>query len=278
VETPTGAWWAVFLGCRPYADDMYNTGRETFLAPVSWDHAWPLINPGHQEVQYRYRYPIGPVVPTDRSYGGNFTQRDEFDRDSLDRNWMFLRTPHERWYDLDSRKGYLKMQLRPASCSGSMNPSFLGHRQQHLQCSATTALDFDATHENEKAGLVIFQNETHYYYLCSSINKGRPVVQLYRAEGDSIALMSEALLHAESNRIQLRIEAHRDVYSFLYARDPDQWVPVMKGVDGTVLSTKVAGGFVGCVFGLYATSLGAPSGNVAYFDWFEYVGDDEVYR
>ena len=31
VETPDGAWWAVFLGCRPYEGGrLYNTGRETF--------------------------------------------------------------------------------------------------------------------------------------------------------------------------------------------------------------------------------------------------------
>jgi len=32
------------------------------------------------------------------------------------------------------------------------------------------------------------------------------------------------------------------------------------------------------VYALYATSLGKPSQTSAYFDWFEYVGDDEVYK
>ena len=34
VRTQESQWWAVFLGVRPYADDSYNTGRETFLLPV----------------------------------------------------------------------------------------------------------------------------------------------------------------------------------------------------------------------------------------------------
>jgi xylan 1,4-beta-xylosidase len=70
VQTLNGEWWSVFLGCRPYADDYYNTGRETFLAPVAWKDCWPLINPGFKEVQYRYPYPVHPVVPTSRTNGG----------------------------------------------------------------------------------------------------------------------------------------------------------------------------------------------------------------
>jgi xylan 1,4-beta-xylosidase len=35
VDTPDGKWWATFLAVRPYGDDLYNTGRETFLLPVS---------------------------------------------------------------------------------------------------------------------------------------------------------------------------------------------------------------------------------------------------
>jgi xylan 1,4-beta-xylosidase len=278
VKTRTGDWWAVFLGCRPYADDMYNTGRETFLAPVAWQHGWPLINPGHAEVQYRYRYPVEPAVMVGRPHGGNFTMRDEFDHDSLDRSWMFLRTPHERWYDLRVCKGFLTMRLRPASCSGLMNPSFLGHRQQHLECSAATALAFRARHENEKAGLIIFQNEHHYYYLCSSLEEDRPVVQLYRSAGDSIALMASTFLDGQPESLGLKIEAHGNTYSFLYAQEPRTWMTMMDSVDGTVLSAKVAGGFVGCVFALYATSLGGPAENAVSFDWFEYVGNDEVYR
>jgi xylan 1,4-beta-xylosidase len=54
VETPGGKWWAVFLGCRPYENNTFNTGRETFMAPVEWKEGWPIINPNFAEVQYTY--------------------------------------------------------------------------------------------------------------------------------------------------------------------------------------------------------------------------------
>ncbi|MGH1558535.1 family 43 glycosylhydrolase [Caulobacter segnis] len=37
VDTPDGQWWATFLAVRPYGDDLYNTGRETFLLPVEME-------------------------------------------------------------------------------------------------------------------------------------------------------------------------------------------------------------------------------------------------
>lgn len=43
VSTPEGDWYAVFLACRPYEEDFYNTGRDTYLLPVSWENGWPTI-------------------------------------------------------------------------------------------------------------------------------------------------------------------------------------------------------------------------------------------
>jgi len=36
----------VILGARPYGDNLYNTGRETFLLPVRWVNGWPIILAG----------------------------------------------------------------------------------------------------------------------------------------------------------------------------------------------------------------------------------------
>jgi xylan 1,4-beta-xylosidase len=53
------------------------------------------------------------------------------------------------------------------------------------------------------------------------------------------------------------------------------WQPVAEGIDGRILSTPFAGGFVGTYIGMYASSNGQLSANTADFDWFEYVGLDE---
>ncbi|MDP2885791.1 MAG: glycoside hydrolase family 43 protein [Ignavibacteria bacterium] len=289
VQTESGSWWAVFLGCRPYRpfDQNYvNTGRETFLAPVEWQGEWPVINPGYEKVQYHYHVPIeSSASPGGVPHGGNFVIKDDFNTADLNSEWAFLRTPRERWYDLKERKGWLAMRIRQETCADAVNPSFLGHRQQHAIGSASVSLQFSPNAENEKAGLLIFQNETHFYYLCKSILGGKPVIQLLSSEteGDKARTMQLVALQEldgsfAEKPVGLKIEAQSSTYSFLYSTQKDKWTLLKYGVDARFLSTRVAGGFVGCMYALYATSLGIPSTSTAYFDWFEYAGNDEAYR
>ena len=286
VETQNGAWWTVFLGCQPYNDDYFNTGRETFLVPVTWNDGWPSIVPHDQLVKIHYPYPLpSSEEKSELHYGGNFEYTDNFDAEVLDLDWEFLRVPHEKWYNLTDKPGFLSIQLRPETCSGNMNPSFLGRRQQHAECSASVAMEFLPAAENEKAGLVVFQNESHYYFLCKGKEDGKQAIQLFRSVDTPTVKVPMQLLASQTlspgddgKEISLKIEAHGNLYSFLYSLGPNKWSSLKDSIDGTYLSTKVAGGFVGCMFALYATSLGNPSESKAYFDWFKYKGDNEVYR
>ena len=290
VETESGEWWAVFLACRPYelvtawGEEYINTGRETFLAPVEWNEGWPIINPGHETVQYQYPFPTkSSALQSAIPLSGNFTYRDEFDAEKLKLNWIFLRTPLEQWHSLSERKGSLALRLRSETAAGKGNPSFIGHRQQHLRGSASVALSVEPKAENEKAGLLVFQNEKHFYLLCKSVENGESVVQLYRSPGkqsasDEMELLASRRIKRESMPVHLKVQARGDVYSFSYALDPSQWNVLKDSVDAKFLSTRAAGGFVGCIYALYATSGGKPSTTTAYVDWFEYAGDDEMYK
>jgi alpha-N-arabinofuranosidase len=288
VQANDGSWWAVFLGCRPYRPyegNYYNTGRETFMAPVSWKEDWPIINPGSELVRYRYPLPMRPSASgVEIPMSGNFTVRDEFTSEKLNAHWTFLRTPRELWYDLRERKGWLALRVRPQSWSEAANPTFLGRRQQHLRGSASVELDFSAGAESEKAGLLVFQSEQHFYFLCKSVTQATPVVQLYRSEEatrqtSNMELLASQELGEEAGKkpLGLRIDANGGAYSFLYSTQPGKWIPLKEEVDGRFLSTRVAGGFVGCMFAMYATSLAAASKNTAFYNWFEYTGRDETY-
>ncbi len=282
VETQTGEWWAVFLGCRPYEDDYYNTGRETFLAPVKWIDGWPVINPDYETVQYAYPVPqtghTGEVPGA--GFSGNYHYHDEFDNDTLDYRWIFLRTPRTEWYSLTQRKGMLALKLQPETCAEKVNPSFAGFRQAHHKGHVSVKLSFDAQTAHEKAGLLIFQNETHYYFLSKSTANGIPVVELFQSDKDDgrLQLLKSAVLAEAADSVFLKIKAHNDTYSFWYAQKPDAWTLLEDHLPAKFLSTKEAGGFVGSVYALYATSSGQASDNTAYFDWFDYRGEDDVYR
>ncbi len=281
VQTKNGTWYAVYLACRPYEGDMYNIGRETFLNPVTWtEDGWPVILKGNEVIQYRYPIPMPdinkkPVNP----FSGNYTFQDDFNEQTLNIRYTFLRTVTENWYNTSDKKGWLSLQLRPQTVGGRNNPSFVGFRQAHHQAMVTTKLQFAPTTESEKSGLVIFQNEQTFYYLCKSLSGGKPVVQLYGGTSDSLnmQLLKEQPLKSGNKEVLLRIEPKNDIYTMSFSTDGKSWIK-LQDVDGKILSTAKAGGFVGSVFGLYATSLGKASNAKAHFDWFQYKGDDPVFR
>jgi alpha-N-arabinofuranosidase len=57
---------------------------------------------------------------------------------------------------------------------------------------------------------------------------------------------------SESAHIKLRITGEGRPYSFAYSVTPDEWEMLAEDVDGSILSTQVAGGFVGAYVGMYA--------------------------
>lgn len=286
IEAADGSWWAVFLGCRPYPPvekDFYNTGRETFMAPVAWIDGWPVINNDYDEIQYSYPAPAAVEGSGRIPYNGNFRIWDDFDRDSLQLYWVFLRTPKENWYDLKETKSRLAMRVRPETCSGTGNPSFIGRRQQHMHGYANTSMVFHPKSDHEKSGLVVFQNDSRFYYLCKSLEENAPAVQLYQsspeAENGMRLLASVKLLTDDpSAALTLKAEFKGNIYSFYFSEKPGEWKPVGADVDASFLSTRSAEGFVGCMLAMYATSSGQPSDNTAWFNWFEYNGDDRIYR
>ena len=90
-------------------------------------------------------------------------------------------------------------------------------------------------------------------------------------------LLTAQTLPSVHGDIYLRIQPKKAVYATAYSTDGKTWIPLQE-VDGKFLSTETAGGFVGSVFGLYATSLGKESRNKAFYDSFVYEGNDAVFR
>lgn len=278
VEGPDGRDYAVFLAARPYQGDYYNTGRETFIAPVSWEDGWPVINKGNREVQYKYTLhnPAENKVKAIPTHG-NFTYTLGFQQ-GVSLQWLFLRSADSSWRHID-RQGRLRMKLLSETCMGTGNPAFMGKRQQHLNATAETSLSFTAAKENEKAGLTIFQNEYHFYFLSKSVHQGQEVVQLYKGDASTkdMVLISQSALKKQQP-LSLRIQVNRDLCSFFYREGKGKWTLLKAKADAKYLSTKAAGGFTGCLFALYATSGGLPSQQEAAFTGLKYKGEDPVYK
>ncbi len=268
VETPNGEWWMVLLAMRPYGGYYYNLGRETFLAPVRWEDGWPIVSAGTGKVEFTYPAPDllehdWPAPP----------DRDDFDKKALAPQWFFLRTPRDDFWSLSERSDYVRLRLRPQCLSERVNPSFIGRRQQHIHFSVQTALEFVPQIESECAGLALVQsNDFHFCFVVTRTD--RPVIRLIKRAAGVEEILAEQPISA--GRCYLKIEAHEQAYNFYAASEMEQWQAVAENVDGRILSTPVAGGFVGAVIALYASSNGQASTNVADFDWFEYQGLDQA--
>lgn len=267
VQAEDGSWWAVFLGIRPvsipFVGRHHHLGRETFLAPVSWtSEGWPEIGEG---AMISEKMPIGTLRLEAETMP---YVMDDFNDDQLHPCWNFLRNPQEKDWSLTERRGWLTLHGSAVTLDDIGSPAFVGRRQQHFNCTVSTLLSFDPTHEGEEAGLTVFMNERYHYEIALTYDsdKGRQVT-LRRRLGSLWKVELEKAV--EGTEVILGFEASPTVYSFFY-EEPDRDRVSFGSGECALLSTEVAGGFTGVYIGMYATGNGKPCTVPAYFDWFQY--------
>lgn len=252
IDTPEGDWYAVFLGCRPYKGNHYNTGRETFLLPVRWENGFPIIL--DKDV------PVPTVVdkkglkPQENFFTGNFTWIDQFDSDKLDLKWMFIRNPRGDWWKLGSNS--LTLDLLDKNIYEIDNPAFIGRRQQHLAFEAKTEMTFMPQNEHELAGVVCYQKETNNIVFGKTLEDGNVVLVVTQTQNNEKSTISYTIPDKyKLAPITLKVLAKTDAYSFSASFDKGAtWHAVAENIDATFLSTESAGGFTGVMLGMYATS------------------------
>ncbi len=265
VETQNGEWWMVCLASRTCGGYYRNLGRETYLVPFVWENGWPVINPGKGIIEDTF---ISPDLPS-----GSVDQvpaREDFDCADLPMNFLFLRNPKEENYSLVNRTGFLEMMLDADTLSSKGTPSYVCRRQQAFNFLAETSVVFAPKAENEQAGMAIFQSQSFNYQFLIGKRKERTTLCLVRTYKDKVETIAEALQDDSYTEICLRIVEKEQDLTFSYSLDGKVYRTLADHVDARILSTDVAGGFVGNTIGLYATSNGKPSTTAAAFDYFIY--------
>ena len=98
------------------------------------------------------------------------------------------------------------------------------------------------------------------------------MIRLIRCrEGKEEILHENIIENDKQNRqVKLRLSAQMQDLSFSYCLENNIYHALISGVDARMLSTDVAGGFVGNTLGLYCSSNGIESKNHADFDWVSY--------
>ena len=258
---PDNKYYGVFLAIRPNEKDRVNIGRETFILPVDWSGEFPVFENGMVPMKPKLKMPAGVENKTGRDGflpNGNFTYTENFTSEKLDYRWIGLRGPREAFI-ARTKKG---LAINPfASNIKELKPtSTLFYRQQHNSFSFTTALEYKPNSPKDLAGIVCLQSEASNYVFGITKKDNDYILVLQRNERKEMGspeIISKILATEKidiKKPVRLKVEANGDAYVFSYSAGEGDFMSVGGTVSGDILSTNVAGGFTGCLLGLYATS------------------------
>jgi alpha-N-arabinofuranosidase len=254
-------YYGVFLAVRPNDKNRVNTGRETFILPVDWSGEFPVFENGLVPLEPKLKMPKGVTENKTGKEGffsnGNFTFNDDFTSSKLDYRWIGLRGPREKFITT-SKKG---LTINPFETNiKEMKPtSTLFYRQQHNNFSFTTTVEYKPKSEKDLAGVVALQNEgSNYVFGITKKDKDYYVVlqknqKTRRDSPINSTIVASAKIDIKKP-VQLQIKANGDEYTYSYSLNGTDFISVGGPVSGDILSTDVAGGFTGCLLGLYATA------------------------
>jgi alpha-N-arabinofuranosidase len=255
VQRPDGKYYGVFLGIRPNEKNRVNTGRETFILPVDWSGEFPVFENGLIPLEPKLKMPAGTTENKTGKDGflpnGNFSFLEDFTSETLDYRWIGLRGPREQFISV-AKKG---LQINPFQTNiREVKPtSTLFLRQQHHSFTFTATIEYKPASEKDLAGIVCLQSERYHYVFGITKKEDTFYLLLERTEKGQSTIIAGTTIEMK-NPVQLQVKAKGDDYTFNYSIDGTNFVNLGGNVSGDILSTNVAGGFTGCLIGLYATA------------------------
>ncbi len=266
VQTQNGDWFAVFLACQPYQGGFYNTGRQTFMLPVTWEDGWPTILPPQTPVPLVVKKPNLPAdQPAPVPSTGDITFTDTFSSETLCPRWIGLRAPTSKWYEISTANKALFLEPRAEPLSGRGDPSFLAVRQQNNDFNCHVVLTAQPQTVNCTAGLAAFQNEGHYYAINVKMEAGQlkeitleqPAASRGGREGrlgrpPQPNVLATEQLPDNIASIQLEFEGVGPVTKCFYKIGDGTRTQLGKDLESSFLSTDTAGGFQGVTLGMFA--------------------------
>ena len=151
--------------------------------------------------------------------------------------------------------------LTPEKLTELVSPGYVGIRQTDMSFVFEACMEFCPNSDNEEAGIVILQSNEYHYRFVKMQKDGANVIRLIRCrEGKEEILHENIIENDKQNRqVKLRLSAQMQDLSFSYCLENNIYHALISGVDARMLSTDVAGGFVGNTLGLYCSSNGIES-------------------
>jgi len=266
IEDHNGNWWIFALGFRTTGWICFAShvlGRETFLAPVTWDaEGWPIVNDG-KEIELEMEGPLPEPHPWPEQ-----PVRENFESPELGFDWAFRRNPVPGSWSLTEKPGSLTLHGGTAALSNPNGNVVIGRRQQHLFVEVAAELDFEPHASNEEAGLSALMDE-HYFSVVGirGTKRGEREAFLRRRIGACLEV-DVATAELQPGPVTLRIHAERRWYRFGFEQGGHTtW---LGWAETHHHSTEIAWGWTGVLFCLHASGNGQDAVSPAHVDWFDY--------
>lgn len=270
-EAHDGSWWMIVHGFRPSIGKLHHLGRETLLVPVSWDEeGWPIGNKvGYINEEITLQGCFSNVVQK-----SEYDTYDDFSSDTLPIHWNYLRNPIEENYCYGNGLPGITLLGSKISLNDTLNPTWLGRRQQHFNCIIKCELEFVPA-EKEESGLTVFQTNEHHYDVVVTCRNQQKIAFLRKIVGDMEQELLPVLI--DDRKITIIIEASREQYTF---RIVDQDKPKLLGCGRTqLLSTEsmLYQNFTGTYIAMYACSSNETPAPAKFYN-FEYIPQPDSYQ
>lgn len=268
VQTPDGGWYLAHLCSRPlYPPRRCPLGRETAIQEVHWTNdGWLRLSGGDDAPKTTFALPDPTSPPSVRPT----LVRDDFDEPELSADWQALRIPVESsWANTTERPGFLRLRGRQ-SLQSLHHQSLIARRITEFQADVETAVDFNPDTYLQSAGLVLYHDTRHHYYLrvTHDEDKGRTLGLATTIGGAITEYPNDELVINDWKRIYLRADIDGIDVTFAASADGQIWQQFPGKHDFSLLSSDFAGGFTGAMAGVCVQDLRG-SQAIADFDYFQ---------
>ena len=271
VELEDGRWYIVMLGVRGDVKRKSNMGRETFIAPVSWERdpydwkerkiVWPVIAPQSGKILKN-----NPVIFSETIQNKETFFVDDFNDTNLGLAWNHRRVPLQNMFDLVSNPGSLRVYTSPNELQERIRTNFIGIKQTESDFSFEAKMTFSPSSDSDESGIAIVQKDNNFLSLTIKQLNEDIFLELKLINNVVTSIASKIIDHKCSLPIQLKVESYQNSYRFYYALKNDDFQLFAE----TPASHLLSYGYTGAHIGLYTTSNGQMSTGYADFDQVEY--------